>query len=360
MRSLDPEIAGRMLARETENNAARVNLLRQMAGEGGGREFAAAERAGTAGPMYREAFGVDPGSLKIPERALRQLMRTPAIKEAAAAARVNAANTGANVGPSNASGSVEGLHQIKLALEDKIAKAQAKATGASENEARGLIAAKDRLVAFIESISPEYASARGVFAQMSRPVNQMDVAGEVLRRGTSATSDLAGTPRLMPDRLLSSMRDEPALVKAATGRSLGNLERVLEPEQINALRAIAGEVDRAAAVGRAGTGPGSPTAQRLASTNLLRQIGMPENMTDNALVQTLMRPVQFGASVAEPRIQQVLLDIIQNPQLAQEALRRATPANRAALQRLLANEALTQAVRSAAPAAVLASGQRGQ
>jgi hypothetical protein len=287
-------------------------------------------------------------------------MRTPAIKEAAAAARVNAANTGANVGPSNASGSVEGLHQIKLALEDKIAKAQAKATGASENEARGLIAAKDRLVTFIESISPEYANARGVFAQMSRPVNQMDVAGEVLRRGTSSTSDLAGTPRLMPDKLMTALRDEPALVRAATGRELGPLSRVMDPEQVNAIRAVAGEVDRAAAVGRAGAGPGSPTAQRLASTNLLRQIGLPENMTDNALVQTLMRPLQFGASVAEPRIQQTLLELVQNPALAKEALRRATPAQQVQLRRLLANQEAMQAFRSVAPAAALTAGKGGQ
>jgi hypothetical protein len=360
VRSLDPEIAARMTARETENNASRVNVLRQMSGEGGGREFAAAERAGTSGPMYREAFGVDPGSVAIPERELRTLLRIPAIKEAAAAARTNAANTGANVGKSNASGSVEGMHQIKLALEDKIAKAQAKATGAAENEARALIAAKNRLVSFIESVSLEYANARGVHAQMSRPINQMDVAGEVLRRGTSSTTDLAGNARLMPNALTGAMRDENALVRAATGRDLGGLDRVMEPDQLNALRAVVGEVDRGAAVARAGNGPGSGTAQRMASSNLLRQIGLPENMVDNALVQTLMRPIQWGANVAEPRIQQVLLDIIQNPALAQEALRRATPAQRLQLERLISNPQLAQSLRATAPAAALTSSQGGQ
>jgi hypothetical protein len=364
VRTLDPEIAARMTAREVENNAARVNALRALAGVDGGREFAVANRAGTAGPMYQEAFNVaaDARPLTAEQtRAMRQLMRAPAIKEAAAAARANAANAGGNVGASNASGSVAGLHQMKLALDDMIAKAENKTTGAAANTAAGLRDAQRRLVGFIESISPEYANARGVYAQMSRPVNQMDVAGEVLRRGTSSTSDLAGYPRLMPNALTGALRDEGALMQRATGRRVGNaLSDLLDPPQEAMLRAVAGEVDRGAAVARAANGPGSATAQRLASNNLLQQIGLPENMTDNAFVQTLMRPVQFGAQMAEPRIQQLLLEVIQNPGQAAAVMARATPAQRIALDRIISNPQLLQAARQSIPAASLGASNGSQ
>lgn len=343
LQSLDPQIAGRMVAREAENNAARVNRLQELAGQDGGREFALAERAGTTGPMYEDAFrmAADGRQLTAEQtRAMQTLQRAPAIQAAMADARANASNAGANVGPSNASGSVEGLHNVKLALDAAITRARNPANPAGQATLEGLQAAQRRLVGFIESISPEYANARGVYAQMSTPINQMDVAGELLRRGTANTADLAGTPRLMPNALLGALRDEPGLIRRATGRDLGNsLQRLLEPDQYRTVRAIADEVDRGAAVARAGNGPGSATAQRLASTNLLQQMGIPEGLSTNPLVQTVMRPVQFGAQLAEPRIQQQLLEIIQNPALAEEALRRATPAQRVQLQRLISSGA---------------------
>lgn len=354
VRSLDPEIAARMEAREVANNAARVASLEDLAGAGGGRDFAAANRAGTAGPMYQDAFTAVAGTLDAAQkRALLQLKRSPAIQMAQSAARANASNAGQNVGASNATGSVEGLHQMKLALDDMITKARNKTTGAAANEAAGLEAAQKRLVSFIESISPEYANARGVYAQMSKPVNQMDIAAEVLKRGAAPTADLAGNPRLMAGKMAQTMSDEGALIKNATGRDLGgSLATVLEPKQLKTIQAVADEVDRVAAVARAGNGPGSATAQRLSSSNLLQQMGLPENMVDNSFVQTLMRPIQFGAKVVEPRVQQAILEIIQDPSLAEAAMRRASPPQRAALQRLI------ESARLAAPAVpVLATSQ---
>jgi hypothetical protein len=198
------------------------------------------------------------------------------------------------------------------------------------------------LLDVMETLSPDYKAARVSYAQMSRPVNQMDVAGELLSRGQANNSDLAGNVRLMPNALSGAVKDEALLIKRATGRNgvANSLESLMEPDQLNRLRAVVGEVDRGAAVGRDGAGPGSPTAQRMASSNLLRQIGLSEGVTTNALVQTFMRPAQYGADLAEPRIQQALLEIIQNPQLAADAMRRATPTQRVALQQAMRQAAM--------------------
>lgn len=335
VRSLDPQISASMAARETENNAARVSTLRDLAGQDGARDFAAAHRSSTAQQQYERAFSV-PVNAEDLSPAMRgeatKIMNMPAVREAVKEARLNAANFGMKLTGNN---SIAGMHQAKLAMDDAISRLSS--GGAVEaNKAAGIKAARDRMVTFMEKMSPDYKDARTTYAEMSRPVNQMDVAGELLNRGGSNTSDLAGNTRLMPNALTGAMSDEALLIKRATGRNAGNsLESLMEPGQLNRLRAVVGEVDRGAAVARAGAGPGSPTAQRMASTNLLSQMGLPESVTNNALVQTLMRPVQFGANIAEPRIQQTLLEIIQSPALAADAMRRATPTQRIALQRAM-------------------------
>jgi hypothetical protein len=133
----------------------------------------------------------------------------------------------------------------------------------------------------------------------------------------------------MPNSLLSALSDEGALMQRATGRNLGgDLGQVMEPQQLSAIRGVAGEVDRAAAVARAENGPGSATAQRLASQNVLRQVigptGLPQSWAESTMLNTLMRPVQFAYNgVAEPRIQQVIAEALLDPSRAAALLQAA-------------------------------------
>jgi hypothetical protein len=253
---------------------------------------------------------------------------------------------------------------MKLALDDAVNSAASQQGAAAVNKAMSIKTARDRLLTFIESMAPEYGEARATYAAMSKPLNQADVASEVLKRGTSATTDLAGNVRLMPNSLANSMRDEGKLIKQATGRDLGTtkLSDLLEPDQLAKLTAVAKEVDRSAAVARAANGPGSATAQRLASQNILQQIigptGLPKSWAESTLLNTAMRPVQFAYSgVAEPKIQMTLADLLLNPDKAAKAMAAATPAQRSQLAKVLDNPQLQQAARAALPAATVA-GQR--
>lgn len=365
LRSLDPEIANRILAREVENNAARVTTLRGMSGvDDGARDFASAMRSGTAQQQYAKAFAtrMDMGSLSAAERGeITKLMQTPAIRAAMKEAQVIAENQGLSL--ANPNGSVEGLHLMKLALDDAAEAASKGGSAVAVNKAMSIKTARDRLVTFIERMSPDYAEARGTYAAMSKPLNQMDVVDSLFRKGTSATSDLGGTPRLMPNQFVNALKNEEALVKGATGRNLGKLSQVLDPEQYGKVMAVGKELDRGAAVARAANGPGSATAQRMASQNVLRQIlgpaGLPQSWAESTLLNTAARPVQFAYNgVAEPKIQSVLTDLLLDPAKAQAALQ----ASRTAPQTLpkSVREAipyLEQAMRTSAPATAL-SGQR--
>lgn len=428
---VDPELAGKFVTREVENNAARVNTLRQLAGDGGRREAAVAARSTASKETYGKAFSkaagqaegvssvddllqvshalkgdripwgktgqsVDVGDLaafaaenqgaKFKEIAglpreyqrwfnldsgpmsqlstaergeVTKLLSTPALKQAAAEARVIAQNQGVQLS-NKTEGSVEGLHLMKLALDDQIANLS-NGTVSQVNRAKAIEAAKNRLVTFIERMSPEYKSARVDYAANSKPINQMDVADTLFRKGTSATSDLGGTPRLMPDKFVNLLKNEEATVKAATGRDLGKLSQVLDPDQFAKVQAVGMELDKAAAVGRAANGPGSGTAQRLASQNVLRQVlgptGLPESWAESTLLNTAMRPVQFAYNgVAEPRIQAVLADLLMNPAKAQAALQAArTGPQRLSPEIQAALPYLEQALKSSVPAAALSS-----
>lgn len=357
-RSLDPQIAGRIDARLVENNAARVNSLRNMTGQDGGRDFAAQMRSGTAKDLYDRAFSVpiELENLSASQRGeITKLMQMPAIKDALKVAQLNAKNHGMKTeGPGN----VMGLHQAKLALDDKIA--ELSGGGANQaNQAAAVKAARDRLVSFMEAMSPDYKDARVTYAQMSKPINGMDTASEMLRKGASATSDLSGEPRLMPNALMRLLQDESALVSKATGRKgLGGLADVMEPDQVQLIRQIAAEVDRTGAVARAGNGPGSATAQRMASQNILRQLvgptGLPESWAESAIANTLIgKPFNLlYGGVAEPRIQRALADAVLDPQMAQRMLQAAQGNPRLPPNKLaqLAMEGGGQAARLSAPA----------
>ena len=242
---------------------------------------------------------------------------------------------------------------MKLEMDDAVSSA---IRAGQPEKASAIRSARDRFVTFIEQMSPDYAEARVTYAAMSKPINQMDVAGEVLKRGTSATSDLAGNPRLMPDGLLRSVRDEAALIRQATGRQPAKeLSMLLDPEQLTKLRAVTNETDRAAAVARAGAGPGSATAQRLATQNILNKMGggwlMGSALQNSTLANSLARPVQWMYQhVAEPRIQAALTEITLNPGRAKEVMARLSVKDRGLLTTALADKRTQQLMNSALPA----------
>lgn len=349
LRAADPQIGNQIAGRLSENNAARVNALRALSGENGARDFAAAHRASTAAGQYERAFAV-PVKAEDLSPAMRgevtKLMELPAVRDAMAEARTNAANFGMKGTDENV---IAGLHQAKLAMDDQISKLTG--GGAVEaNKAAGIRAARDRLVTFMEKMSPDYQEARVTYAQMSKPINAMDVAAQVAKKGLSNGSDLSGNPTINRNALLGALKDEPALVKQATGRNLGDLSSVMEPNDLNKLRAIASESDRAGAVATAGNGPGSATAQRMASQNILQQMigptGLPKSWADSVLANTLVgKPFNLlYGGVAESKIQQALAAAVLDPAKAQAMLAAATPAQKPLLAKLFQQAAAARAV----------------
>lgn len=359
VRSLDPQIENRVGQRLRDNNAERVGTLQGLAGNSATRQAAVDAREATAGLAYRKAFVRD--ALKLNPRGEKEvaaLLEMPAIQAAMKQAQAIAKNKGVDI--ADPAGSAQGLHYIKLALDDAYSAAGGGGgTAAQKNAADGIKAAQKRLVNFLEDLRPDYKTARTEYARMSKPINAQDILEEVAKRGTSNLSDLSGNPRLQANALAGAMRDEPALIKRATGRAgINALSEVLEPNQLNMLRTVAAEADRTAAVASAGAGPGSPTAQRLASQNVLERLigptGLPTSWAESALANTVVgKPLNLiYGNVAEAKIQQALADAVLDPAKARQFLAAAQKQG-LKLPDNAATRALMQIARTSAPAALV-------
>lgn len=100
---------------------------------------------------------------------LEALAKRPGFQQAMQQAEKLASDQGVQLG--DPLKSVQGLHYVKLALDDMMQPNAASALG--RNQQSALQGTKQALLSEIEKISPLYAQAKDVFQSMSKPVNAM-------------------------------------------------------------------------------------------------------------------------------------------------------------------------------------------
>lgn len=362
-RAMDPQIAGRIDARLAENNAARVAKLEDLAGNEARRKAADAARKSATTAAYQKATQ----ATYTADAELVDLLNRPAIKQAMQRANILAENQGrapvftAGQGGTQGTVSGQGLQDLKMALDEMLTDPASGFTGKAGATLKDL---RKQIIGWMEKANPEFKAAREGYAAASKPLNQMDAARELLNRGASSTSDLAGTRRLMPGQLTRAVQDGgESVVQAGTGRDgLGGFSNVFDNNQNALIRAIVDEVDRAGAVARAGNGPGSATAQRMAAQNVLRQIvgptGLPQSWAESAIANTVVgKPLNLlYGGIAEPKIQQALAEAVLDPAKARAAVQ-AAQAQGIKLPQNALTELLMQAARTT-PSTLAVTGQR--
>lgn len=321
----NPEVTNAFSQAMQAQNAARVGVLDEMAGRtNGARDFFAAARDATANQMYgnARANGLQPLSQQ-QQAIVGDLMQRPAVRDALAQARRLAANEGLDL--ADPAGSVAGLDYVRRALADQIA-------GAAGNERRILEGVMTRLTGVMDQLSPDLRVARETFAGMSRPLNQMDVAQELVRRSVNPLSG-----NLQPAAYARSLTD--ATAARATGFHGATLENTMAPAQVNALHSILLDLQRANAAQTVGRGVGSDTVQKLAYTNMLEQAGVPTFLRNFAPAQLLGNIGSRGADLAYGRanreLSSRLAEVMLDPEQAAQLMLTAGPAGQNALALML-------------------------
>ena len=345
-----PDQQRKFAVRNMDNNEARLKVLRDLAGEGGAKTKAEAAREAAAQVNYGEAFNAPFDINRFPQQYktdFNDLMAKPAIIEAQRIAEKEAANRGLSFDPNT---NVQSLHLIKEGLDSLLTKAEAQGSPTV-----GLTKTKTELVGLLKNISKSYENARVNFADMSRPINQMNVAEQLIKQGTSPIPDLYGNPQLRVGGLLQAMRDEPALIKRSTGGLYGGdgtLSGLFDPVQYSKLMAVKNETALKSAVIGAGMGSGSATAQRGVGLDmLLGGGGLILGGGGSSILRAAKGAINFvNNKVIEPRIQQTLTDMVLNPGKAQEIMKALAPKDLTIVQEALKNKFLQQSLRSSLPA----------
>lgn len=329
------------LAREQANNAARVAAARTVAGDEGQRAFFDASRNTAANELYGKAFSVPivMDDLSASQRGeITKLLNMPAVRAGMQQARENAANHGMSLKPD---GSIAGLHQTKLAMDDAINKLMVGGAPSQVNKAMAITAARDRLVTFMEKMSPDYGEARATYAAMSEPINQMDVGKALADKLIPAIRDYGGNANLRSAGFTEALRHGDATAQRVLGMPTAGMENVLGPQHMATLNALGADLARSQNAGNLAKAAGSDTVQNALSQNIIRNtmgpLGLPSSMADNTLLATILRPAQYIGSLAEPKVMdRVGATLLSPAETSQALLRSKNPkAIEAALKGLL-------------------------
>lgn len=309
----NPDANAAITNRLMGNQQARLDALQGIAGDPGQREFFDAARQSAASQLYQKAFDETPAMTPWIKGQLTALQKRPSFQTALPMAQDRALEEGLKLDPSNVT---QVVHYTKMALDDMIGAAK---TSGRPGQAAAIQGTRDKLVSLIESkdFSPSYREARDTYAQMSKPINQMDVGQELYNRLQPALADFGATGRLTPQKYAEALRNGDMTARKATGFSGAKLDNILSPEQMATVTNVARDMGRSTNAQELGMAKGSPTAQNLAGQDILRNIlgplGLPKGLADTAIADTLMRPVSWAYKAPETRILGLLGDASIDP-----------------------------------------------
>jgi hypothetical protein len=262
--AVDPTANNAMTARMAAQNTARSDELSRLAGSDGRRDFMAAKRTAQGNDLYGQArnVGIDPAALTPEAQANIASFQSRVPDDVLQRARDLAKINGVNMDNES---SVQGLHWIKTAIDDKINTATRSGDTQMARAYQGL---QNTLLDGLDQLSPAYGQARREFAAASRPINEMDVVQSVADK---ATNPLTG--QVQPQAFARALSDKTAA--STLGRPSATLENTLQPRTLQALQNVQEDLARANAANTGGRGVGSDTVQKLAFTNLMQQSGLP-------------------------------------------------------------------------------------
>ena len=209
-------------------------------------------------------------------------------------------------------------HIMKRALDDTI-EGLAGQQGLGRNAKRAATSTKESFLNEIEKQVPEYGQARQTFAQMSRPINQSDVAEAILNR---STGNIQGT--MTPAAFNRALSDRTA--QSALGRKGVTLTDVFDQNQLATLDGIKSSLRGLDYANTAGRGVGSDTVQKLAFTNMLDQAGVPTLLRNFGPAGVVGNVVQRGAQVAyadaNKKLSERLANALLDPQVTAELMKK--------------------------------------
>jgi hypothetical protein len=298
----DPAFKQGLRDRINDQRTARTDAVGSIAGDPHERNFLDANRSKVADDMYGAArrAGFPPEALT-PEAqaniaAFQQRIPPSMLEHARELARIN----GDTMGPE---GSLSALHWVKQALDSKISSLKVAGDDTGAKIYTGL---KNDLVEGMGKMSPLYDQARLAFIDNSKRINEIDVGQALYKKLAPAINDFGGEAPLSANAYATALREGDAAAQRALDFPGARINDVLTPEQMQVLHSVAKDLARSGNATRNAGTAGSDTIQNVVSQNLINHslgpLGAPSSWGESTLLQSLLRPLQWAASQAEPRI----------------------------------------------------------
>lgn len=219
------------------------------------------KRSESANVLYEKAreAGIDSQMVTRGTKGeVTKLMQNPYIAELLPKAERFAAAEGITL-KNSPSGSIETLHYIKKALDDKIERAAQ--NGIGKIEQGQIIEARNRLLTLMDRVNPEYAAARSDFALRSKPVNQMEMLAELSQKSRTGNTDA-----------FNNLVISPAQFNKYVSGNKEAMAKTLTPQQLSNVGKISNELNLANRAQRLGKPAGSDTFQNITQDNILKAL----------------------------------------------------------------------------------------
>lgn len=322
--------------RGMEQAAARVGALRGIAGDDVARAAAVEARKAATGDLYSQATAAN---YKVDPR-LDRLLQTPAMQQALSRAKTLAENNqrpfAFDVAGSNVLGSVgnqtstasrqitgQGLQDLKMAMDQMLTDPASGYAGAAGNAVKEL---RGQLLNWMEGANPAFKTARTKYAEMSKPIGQMDIGKELLTKLEPALNDYGALARETASKYATGLRNADQTARAATGFKGSGMADVMEPGQMQVFEGIAKDLARKANASELGKGPGSDTFQKMAMSNIAEQSGAPGVVGGALNMPGVSKVAKFLYSEPEEKIQTLIAQSLLNPQNAAQLMQKQVKA----------------------------------
>ncbi|UCV01739.1 hypothetical protein [Dechloromonas denitrificans] len=327
MQNSSPEFAAELTNRITGQNTARTAALEGIAGTAGKIATAKAERNAATDAMRESVLGragnIDAqGLLSGVDNLLADPNNAGRISQAAlSSVRDQLSGAIGNGGTIDA----RALYALRKDINDVL-------SGKLQGEAGNLRYASGQLNAVkgmfddaIDSASRRAVPAEGAgivpswkdylitYTEQSKPINQMEVLQDVLKRMQTGATDTAGNLMLSPAKLNQILKNDGA-----------DLAKRLSPEQLQILRNVAADMNAGQLAMNAGKATGSNTVQNIAQDQLLRQAlgnSLGGSTPVRMVLGNLLR-IPYGR--ANQEIQQRIGSAMLNPEEAARLLESGT------------------------------------
>jgi hypothetical protein len=311
--------------RGLEQNAARVQAARSVAGDEASLAAAEQARKSTTGPLYRQA---EQSTAQVDTTRTVDLIDRLSAKNSGRPQLVSALqqvretlfeNDALRSKPENIISSIGGIKDILQTTENTLIK-------------RELLTVKRSLENQLKKVEPSFRQAERQYAELSQPINQMQIGQDLLNKLQPALADYGALGSETAAKYAQALRNSDQTAKLATGFKGATLERTMTPEQMNTLTSIAQDLARKANAQNLGRGVGSDTFQKISMANMAQQVGMPIG-----LVESLGKVPAIGGYLtriygeADTQMQQALAKALLDPQATAKLIAQANPADKSRL-----------------------------